>query len=605
MDGLKPQDPAQIGAHTLLARLGAGGMGQVYLGRSPGGRLVAIKVIRDEITDHPEALARFRREVETARAVRSAYTANLIDASLDSAPYWLATEYVEGPTLSKAVVEQGPLPVETCRGLFAALAEGLAAVHAHGVTHRDLKPLNVILGAQGPQLIDFGIARGVGQTALTDAGFASGTPGFTAPEVLMRNEVGPAADVFALGATIAYAATGRAPFGVGDSAAVSYRAVHESIDLAGTDPELAALVEECAAKDPEKRPGLDEVIARCGVRAALVEDPFYRGLIVPAEAAPRTPQVPAAPREERPGLHVLPTAAATPYPAGTPHGVPGYTPTQVTQAVPAARRRRARMAIAVGGGLVVGVSTALVFALLPGLGGSDADEAGGSGRTGKTGAGASATTSASASATSEASASVAPGVTSAAPPTAGADVSTAEPAYVEQTNPSRDFWQADGDSRYGTGTCGLPAEERNEHFQYSVSEAGSDAPYTTGKGSIGIRLKYADPKPGESYYLSVVVKPPHEIDSDTGKPFEGGLQSNLSLGYTSKPVDIYQHYRTDPDNSWIDFTYPDDFQEYVNGKRYGGAIPIGNDPGDWTVLFLHVKSPKDYASIACDGFTAR
>ncbi|MET8248562.1 serine/threonine-protein kinase [Streptomyces sp. NPDC005202] len=154
MDALKAQDPARIGAYTLLARLGAGGMGQVYLGRSPGGRLVALKVIRDEITDHPEALARFRREVETARAVRSAYTANLIDASLDTAPYWLATGYVAGPTLSRAVAERGPLPAATCRGLFAALAEGLAAVHAHGVTHRDLKPQNVILAAQGPQLID-------------------------------------------------------------------------------------------------------------------------------------------------------------------------------------------------------------------------------------------------------------------------------------------------------------------------------------------------------------------------------------------------------------------------------------------------------------------
>ena len=314
-----------MGAYTLLARLGAGGMGQVYLGRSPGGRLVALKVIRDEITDHPEALARFRREVETARAVRSAYTANLIDASLGAPPYWLATEYVSGPTLSKAVGERGPLPAETCRGLFAALAEGLAAVHTHGVTHRDLKPQNVILAAQGPQLIDFGIARGAGQTALTEAGFAPGTPGYTAPEVLLRNEVGPAADVFALGATLAYAATGRPPFGMGEPAGVSYRSVHEPIDLADVEPQLAALVEACAAKDPAARPGLAEVIARCGVRAALVEDTFYAGLAGLGEAVPQSssdrpapaePPFPAPPFGGPPG-------PATPGPVRVAAGTPG------------------------------------------------------------------------------------------------------------------------------------------------------------------------------------------------------------------------------------------------------------------------------------------
>ncbi|WP_405711404.1 serine/threonine protein kinase [Streptomyces xanthophaeus] len=190
MEPLTDRDPAHIGAYALLARLGAGGMGQVYLGRSPGGRLVAVKVVREEITGRPEALARFRREVETVRAVRSAYTANLIDASLEGAPYWLATEYVAGPTLARAVGGHGPLPARTCRALGAALAEGLASVHAYGVTHRDLKPQNVILGAQGPQLIDFGIARGVGATELTQAGQIPGTPGYTAPEVLLGGGTG-------------------------------------------------------------------------------------------------------------------------------------------------------------------------------------------------------------------------------------------------------------------------------------------------------------------------------------------------------------------------------------------------------------------------------
>ncbi|MGW6948895.1 protein kinase domain-containing protein [Streptomyces xanthophaeus] len=282
MEPLTDRDPAHIGAYALLARLGAGGMGQVYLGRSPGGRLVAVKVVREEITGRPEALARFRREVETVRAVRSAYTANLIDASLEGAPYWLATEYVAGPTLARAVGGHGPLPARTCRALGAALAEGLASVHAYGVTHRDLKPQNVILGAQGPQLIDFGIARGVGATELTQAGQTPGTPGYTAPEVLLGGGTGAAADVFALGATLAYAATGRPPFGAGAAAGVGYRAVHEPVDVAGVEPGLAALIEDCVAKDPAARPDPAEVIRRCGVRGPLVDDPVYVRLGEPA-----------------------------------------------------------------------------------------------------------------------------------------------------------------------------------------------------------------------------------------------------------------------------------------------------------------------------------
>ncbi|WP_327316147.1 serine/threonine-protein kinase [Streptomyces sp. NBC_01235] len=567
VDALKDRDPARIGAYTLLARLGAGGMGQVYLGRSPGGRLVALKVIRDEIVDHPEALARFRREVETVRAVRSAYTANLIDASLDAAPYWLATEYVPGPTLSSAVSQRGPLPVETCRGLLAALAEGLAAVHAYGVTHRDLKPQNVILAAQGPQLIDFGIARTTAQTALTEAGFAPGTPGFTAPEVLLRNEVGPAADVFALGATLAYAATGRPPFGHGEPAGVSYRAVHEPIDLVGVDAGLAALVEACVAKDPAARPGLGEVIAWCGVRTALVEDPFYGGLAALGEAVPATPTavpaMPVTPPANTPGgVHDLPTVAPQ-----APHGY-GYTPTQVTQPTPATRPHRKSWLIAGAAGVVVAVGAVAALTFLPG-----GDDGTGKGTDGTAG----------------------PGTIPAAATTAGGDESELKPpTYVEQTNPSRDYWEADTTSGDGQGACNLPTEERNPQFEWSVSAADTNAPYSSGKGRIGFRLKFAASTP---YYVSVAVKPPHEIDSDTGKPFEGGLQQNLDLGYTSKPATA--------GIEWTYLTYPDDFRQIVRGKEAGDAISVANDPGDWTVLYLHVQGAKKYASVACDGFVSK
>jgi hypothetical protein len=151
----------------------------------------------------------------------------------------------------------------------------------------------------------------------------------------------------------------------------------------------------------------------------------------------------------------------------------------------------------------------------------------------------------------------------------------------------------------------LPAEERNEQFQFSVSAAGTDAPFTSGKGRIGLRLKYADPKPGETYYVSVAVKPPHAIDPETGRPYEGGLQQNLDLGYTSKPIDLYALYREDPTTASVDLTYPDDFRQFVRGKKYSDAIPVENDPGDWTVLFLHVQDPEKYASIACHGFVSK
>ncbi|MER6073516.1 serine/threonine-protein kinase [Streptomyces sp. NPDC001817] len=568
MDALKPQDPSHIGTHTLLARLGAGGMGQVYLGRSPGGRLVAIKVIRDEITDHPEALARFRREVETARAVRSAYTANLIDASLDSAPYWLATEYVAGPTLARAVAERGPLPPETCRGLFAALAEGLAAVHAQGVTHRDLKPQNVILSAQGPLLIDFGIARGAGQTALTDAGFAPGTPGFTAPEVLLRNEVGPPADVFALGATLAYAATGRAPFGGGDPSGVSYRAVHEPIDLAGVAPEPASLIEACVAKDPSARPGLAEVIARCGVRTALVEDPVYAGVAVLGEAAPQIPPMPV--QQPHPaGPHDMPTVGPASY------GLSGYTPTQFAQP---SRRPAKRWLVAVAAGLVVGIGAAVVVVL------TQRDD--GTGTAGGR---------ASASARGKASS---PRVTA----SKSAGGRGGAPAYMAD-DIDRTFWQS------STAECQLPSEERApEGFLTSVSDP--DDPAKAGvrltldhKVQIGFWLS------GEAgtglhtpYYVTVSVKSPHSIDPSTGKPATGVLEPNVTLGYTSKPIDLHAGDKS----AWKYLTYPDDFRtREPDGKTTTPSIPLLNDPGDWTVQWFHIRTPTDHGSLACGGFTVK
>ncbi|WP_078898354.1 serine/threonine-protein kinase [Streptomyces sp. CNQ-509] len=290
MENLRSQDPKRLGEFRLLARLGSGGMGRVYLGRSPGGMQVAIKVIREDFAEDADVLVRFRREVATVRAVRSPYTARLVGASLDVPPYWLATEFVPGPTLLEASRGTSLEPA-LCTGLFAALAEALAAVHGHGVVHRDVKPHNVILAPGGPQLIDFGIARAADQTQLTRTGQMPGTPGYTAPEVLLGGETGPAADVFALGATMAAAATGRPPYGGGEWPAVSYRVVHGEIDVDGVEAGLAELIRQCAARDPARRPDPLDIVRRCGVTYALAELPAYGRL---AGAAP--PALPAAPR---------------------------------------------------------------------------------------------------------------------------------------------------------------------------------------------------------------------------------------------------------------------------------------------------------------------
>lgn len=550
MDALRAQDPARIGAYVLLARLGAGGMGQVYLGRSPGGRLVAVKVVREEITGHPEALARFRREAETVRAVRSAYTANLIDAGLDSAPYWIATEYVTGPTLARAVRERGPFPAGTCLRLIAAMAEGLASVHAYGVTHRDLKPQNVLLAAQGPQLIDFGIARGVEQTALTQDGQAPGTPGYTAPEVLARNEVGDAADIFALGATVAYAATGRAPFGIGDAAAVSYRAVHEEIDTAGVEPALTALIRECVAKDPARRPDPAELIRRCAVDTALVDDPAYQPLVAMADVVPDTPQRPR--HAPAPPLHELPTQG----PAGPTPSVP-----------PRPSRRGVPWLVATGVGAVVGVSVATAVWLLPG-GGDGGDDTGG-----------------------DEKASGAPSVRSSPEKPVDDAPPAGPPRYIQDIGTSRHSWNGLRDS------CNLPGEEEPPlQFQISVTTAETD--YTgelpPGKAEIGYRLKYEEPNL-PPYYVAVEVKPPHRLDAD-GRPTTSGENSD-QFGAVSKAADLYEGDET----QWTFLTYPDDFSSRADGE-VRPAPPLSVDPGEWTVVYHHATSDTSHKSVLCAGF---
>lgn len=256
MGPLATDDPERIGDYRLLRRLGAGGMGRVYLGRTAGGRTVAVKVVHSDFAADAEFRARFRQEVAAARLVGGQWTAPVLDADTESERPWVATGYVAGPALGDAVREFGPLPAHSVRTLGAGLVEALAAVHGLGLVHRDLKPSNVMLALDGPRLIDFGITRALdAATALTRTGFVVGSPGFMSPEQAQGRPAGPPSDVFSLGAVLAFAATGISPFGEGMSAAVLlYRVLHEEPELGGLDGDLRDLVRDCLAKDPGDRP---------------------------------------------------------------------------------------------------------------------------------------------------------------------------------------------------------------------------------------------------------------------------------------------------------------------------------------------------------------
>jgi hypothetical protein len=258
---LAPGDPELIGPYRLRGRLGAGGMGQVYLGLSPGGRAVAVKVIRAELAQDPEFRARFQREVAVARQVSGLYTAPVLDADTSGPAPWLATAYVPGPSLADAVTRHGPLPAASVLMLAAGLAEALSAIHSAGVVHRDLKPANVLLADDGPRVIDFGISRAAEASSLTHTGLVVGSPGFMSPEQAEGLETGPSSDIFSLGAVLTFAATGRGPFGSGSTPAQVYRVVHDAPELDLVPAEIRPLIARCLAKDPAGRPTAADLLA--------------------------------------------------------------------------------------------------------------------------------------------------------------------------------------------------------------------------------------------------------------------------------------------------------------------------------------------------------
>ncbi|WP_369171557.1 serine/threonine-protein kinase [Streptomyces sp. R28] len=284
MQPLGVDEPAVVGPYRLLGRLGSGGMGRVYLGRSPGGRTVAVKIVHPHFALDEEFRARFRREVEAARRVGGAWTAPVLDADPEAAVPWVATAYAAGPSLAAAVTDSGgPMPAHTVRVLGAGLAEALAAVHELGLVHRDVKPSNVLLTLDGPLLIDFGIARATDGTAsLTSTGVSVGSPGYMSPEQILGQGATGAADVFSLGAVLAYAATGEPPFRGDSSAALLYKVVHEEPELDSLEGELRELVESCLAKEPGARPTPGEVARRLAPDGAarLVSGGWLPGALV-------------------------------------------------------------------------------------------------------------------------------------------------------------------------------------------------------------------------------------------------------------------------------------------------------------------------------------
>jgi serine/threonine protein kinase len=314
---LRPQDPGEAGPYRLLGRLGSGGMGQVFLGRSPGGRLVAVKVIRAELADQAEFRHRFAREVAAARTVSGVFTAAVVDADVDAAVPWLATAYVPGPSLAGTVAGHGPLPAASVLALAAGLAEGLGAIHAAGIVHRDLKPSNVLLAEDGPRIIDFGISLAAEATVLTGTDVVLGSPAFMSPEQARGQRVGPPGDVFSLGAVLTFAAAGQGPFGSGSSAALMYRVAFAPPDTSGVPAGLRPLVERCLAKDPEQRPTTEQFLAGLGTAlpaAGWLPEPVTRAFPprLPPEPGPAEPTAAGDPRPglPRPGLAGTVTAVA-------------------------------------------------------------------------------------------------------------------------------------------------------------------------------------------------------------------------------------------------------------------------------------------------------
>ena len=317
---LRDTDPAQVGRYRLTARLGAGGMGVVYLGAARDGSLVAVKVLRPELTDDPEFRDRFGREVTNLTRVEGVCTVRVIEADTDSARPFMVTEYVSGPSLSEYVARYGPPGPDMMYGLATGLAEALTAIHTAGVVHRDLKPSNVILGQDGPKVIDFGIAQALDATSVTRTGMMVGSAGFMAPEQV-TGRAGQAADIFAWAVTLTYAASGEMPFGTGSSDAILYRILHIEPDTSAVPDLLRPMVEAALAKDPQRRPRADELLARLTSNSRTGRDDEFNTQAVLAHTWPVTEATPVQQPRTSGSLLLEPVTPGGPGPRRPRRGV--------------------------------------------------------------------------------------------------------------------------------------------------------------------------------------------------------------------------------------------------------------------------------------------
>jgi hypothetical protein len=330
LEELQAGDPPQVGPYLLLGRLGVGGMGRVFLGRSPGGRRMAVKVIRAELAEDPGFRARFAREVAAVRRVSGVFTAAVVDDDLTASLPWLVTDFVNGLSLAEAVDDYGPLPVASVLALAAGLAEGLGAVHAAGVVHRDLKPSNVLLAADGPRVIDFGISRAMDASHLTQTGMLIGSPAFMSPEQVEGGDVGPASDMFSLGSVLVFAATGEGPFGTGLPTTLLYRVVNGTPRLDRLPGPVRPLAERCLVKDPGQRPTAAQFLTE--LTAAHPSAPDMADWLPPRILSAAPLSRPAATRHAPEPAASAPTLTG----ASADHGLGSVTPAE-QQAADAAR----------------------------------------------------------------------------------------------------------------------------------------------------------------------------------------------------------------------------------------------------------------------------
>ncbi|GAA2436326.1 protein kinase [Streptomyces mauvecolor] len=437
--GIKPlaaSDPVRIGPYLLLGRLGAGGMGRVFLARSDSGRTVAVKVVHEEHVSDEQFRARFRREIEAARKVGERYTAPVLDAGPGDEPPWVATGYVPGLSLEQIVRRHGPLPAESLHALAEELLKALRDIHGAGIVHRDLKPSNVMLTVDGTKVIDFGIARALEtsvESLLTSTGMAVGSPGFMSPEQVRGQSAGVKSDVFTLGCVLTYAATGQLPFGHGASNqhAVMFQIVEGEPDLTGVeDDSLRALISRCLAKDIDERPGVDELLAdpeRTRPRSA-------RGAWLPARVVARLAQqsarlldAEAEPLREEPVDRATIGLRAPAGDPGTPEAVVASLSATKREREERPRRRRKLIVLPVVAVLTVGGGTIAVLQPF-------ASDAGGKAQAKPPASSASASSGAQASASAAPSASSSPGAPS-SPASPGASAPGSAPPKGPDAKP--------------------------------------------------------------------------------------------------------------------------------------------------------------------------